>query len=426
MDLNVRDRLLLALAGMLVPLVILSVATFASLVQTVDTVQEILVDPVEEIDESMRLQYVLHRAVMPAGDYLIHGRTSERAKFTQLEKKVEKQFADLRSSKELLAKQREFLQRAYRKWIEARGLSLSVLAIKKPVGSRAGANTLDRMGHLLHESIGLVDRVHTIAKEELHEGGKMVGNIKQNLERTIFLVMFSGLAFMAIFGYLVVRSIIRPVRKLEEGVIRLAEGDYDRRVNVDTHDEFGRLADSFNNMATRLKTAHVQLKELSVRDGLTGIFNRRAFEQALESEIARTKRFSYKFSLAMLDIDHFKQVNDSHGHLFGDDVLIAVTGKVGKNIRPVDLFARYGGEEFVIIMPETGIEGATVSAERLRKMIEAMELKNEQDEIVRINVSFGIACLPEEAASGSELLKLADKRLYRAKSEGRNRTVSTD
>lgn len=426
MSLTIRNRLFLALSGMLVPLAILSVATFVSLNQAVDAVQKILVDPIAEIDETMHLQNLLHKAVMPANDYLVHGRSNERAQFEQLETKIENQFARAKNNKELMVNQRELLQRAYNNWTEARKLSLSILALEHPVGHRQGANTMERMDVLFHKSTDLVDQMHSNAEEELHQGSKLVEQAKKNIERTIIFVVITSFAIMAILGYLVARSIIRPVRRLQDGVHGIAGGDYDRRVSIDTNDEFGRLATSFNEMAAHLKKAHSQLEQLSMRDELTGILNRRAFEQALTSEIARVKRFDNEFSLVMFDIDHFKQVNDSYGHLFGDEVLVAVSREIEKHIRPVDLFGRYGGEEFVIIMPETGIEGAARSAERLRLMIETAGLKNEQGQTVHISASFGVACMPQEATSKSELLGLADKRLYRAKREGRNKVVSTD
>lgn len=426
MGLTVRNRLLLALAGMLVPLVILSVTIFVSLSQAVDAVQEILVDPIAEINETMHLQSLLHQAMMPANDYLIHGSLSERNQFRQMEAKIEKQFAHVRNNNALLAIQKKLLASAYKEWKLAREMSLGILGLEQPVGHRLGARTMEQMDILFRNSAEFVDQMHSNAQDTLREGSKLTEKVKRTIERTIIFVTLTGLTIMLIIEYLVVRSILQPVQKLEEAVHGIAKGDYDRQVSIKTDDEFGRLATSFNEMATNLKKARNQLEQLSMQDGLTGILNRRALEQSLKSEISRAERFGNEFSLVMFDIDNFKQVNDSYGHLFGDDVLISVTREVEKHIRPIDQFGRYGGEEFIVIMPETGIEGAAKSAERLRMMIETVGLKDEQGQIVPVSASFGVACMPEEAASESELLGLADKRLYRAKHEGRNRIVSSD
>jgi len=424
MPLTIRNRLFFALAGMLAPLAILSIAIFVFLDQTNNIVQETLVDPIAEVNETTSLKNLLYQAAMPASDYLVHGSIKERVRFRQLEKKIEKQFSHLKSRRALPTNQKQLLEQTYKKWTLANEMSSGILEREPPVDHRMGAATQERLEVLYRNSIDLVDKMHSNAEDALREGSKLTGQGKKRIEKTTIYVIFTGLSIMLIIEYLVVRSILRPVQKLEEGVHGIAKGDYDRQVNIDTDDEFGRLATSFNDMATNLKKAHYELEQLSMQDGLTGILNRRALEQALKSEAARTQRSGKEFSLVIFDIDNFKKVNDAYGHLFGDDVLIAIIREAEKHIRPVDVFGRYGGEEFVIVMPETGIEGAATSTERLRKVIENMDLKDEHGGDVPVSASFGVAC-SSEGLDGNDLLELADKRLYHAKREGRNKVVSS-
>jgi diguanylate cyclase (GGDEF)-like protein len=174
------------------------------------------------------------------------------------------------------------------------------------------------------------------------------------------------------------------------------------------------------------RVAH-QLYESSVRDPLTRAHNRRYLVERLASEIAYAKRHGTRLALLLLDLDHFKRVNDTYGHLAGDDVLRDVSALVQRMIRVEDVFARFGGEEFVVLV--RGIEHANVGrfAERLRVAVERLEIASGEGTsggIVRVTVSIGYASVDElretnRAAEG--LLRLADERMYRAKTSGRNR-----
>lgn len=154
----------------------------------------------------------------------------------------------------------------------------------------------------------------------------------------------------------------------------------------------------------------------AVTDSLTGVANRRMFEQALENEIARARRHNMPFALVMYDVDHFKEVNDTHGHDVGDDVLKGITQTVQANIRTVDLLARWGGEEFVILSPQSSIDGASVMADKLRAAIAGQVFGRAG----AVTASFGIA-MYEPGDDVASLLKKADAALYRAKQNGRNR-----
>jgi len=163
-----------------------------------------------------------------------------------------------------------------------------------------------------------------------------------------------------------------------------------------------------------------QLYQFSIRDGLTGLYNRKSFDDKLESEFSRCKRYGHSMSLVMIDIDHFKPVNDTVGHLAGDAVLTNLSKLFGRFFRSVDFIARYGGEEFVIILPETPLSGAVLTTERIRLAVAQNEVFVNQHTI-RVTISAGVAEYKPETASATALIDAADKKLYEAKNNGRNR-----
>jgi two-component system cell cycle response regulator len=168
------------------------------------------------------------------------------------------------------------------------------------------------------------------------------------------------------------------------------------------------------------RSENARLEVLAHTDPLTQVVNRRALFTRLGGELERAKRYESVMSILMLDIDHFKDVNDTHGHLVGDDVLREVAGLLQSTVRAVDIVARYGGEEFVIVLPETPLPGAVTFAERIRALIEVHPFCQTQGPF-SITASVGVAAFPSEGVESIEdLFARADDALYRAKAEGRN------
>ncbi len=165
---------------------------------------------------------------------------------------------------------------------------------------------------------------------------------------------------------------------------------------------------------------HEEIYRLTTVDGLTQIYNKRYFLETLEREISRAHRYHRDLSLIMFDIDFFKTVNDSHGHLAGDSVLKQLAAVLKGRIRREDIMARYGGEEFAIILPEIGLGNAMMFAEKVRKLVEKTAFKFEEQKIP-ITVSVGVAQVGPAVQSTMEFIKAADDKLYLAKQEGRNR-----
>lgn len=172
-----------------------------------------------------------------------------------------------------------------------------------------------------------------------------------------------------------------------------------------------------------MKDALRRLDEASNRDGLTGVYNRRYLEQALAKEFARVKRYEGTLSLIMVDIDHFKNVNDERGHLAGDEVIRRIAEILASCIRESDTLGRYGGEEFAVLLPHTKLDGALVLAERLRKCVAAQPVTF-SNQCIPITISVGVAELHPDTPSYEHLIQDADTALYQSKDKGRNRVTA--
>jgi diguanylate cyclase (GGDEF)-like protein/PAS domain S-box-containing protein len=177
----------------------------------------------------------------------------------------------------------------------------------------------------------------------------------------------------------------------------------------------------FQRQLNEIATLQEQLREQAIRDPLTGLYNRRYLTETLEREFSRARRQKQPISVAIMDIDLFKNVNDSFGHKGGDSVLVALARLLQSQIRASDIACRYGGEEFVFLMPGASVEHAAQRAEELRLAFMALEVPHDDARIIRCTISIGLATHPQHGKDGEAILLAADKALYQSKSNGRNR-----
>lgn len=194
-----------------------------------------------------------------------------------------------------------------------------------------------------------------------------------------------------------------------------------RRVKDGDQIRFGDVIYKFLFGSNVESAYHEQIHLMAIQDGLTGIANKRHFLEFLEREVAGALRHQHPLSLVMFDVDHFKKVNDTYGHLAGDAVLKDLSGRIRPRIRREDLFARYGGEEFACVLPSTALAGAAVFAEALRVLI-ADRACIFDDKAISYTVSLGVSALVGNG-DATALIKKADENLYAAKRGGRNRVV---
>jgi diguanylate cyclase (GGDEF)-like protein len=174
-----------------------------------------------------------------------------------------------------------------------------------------------------------------------------------------------------------------------------------------------------SRLIKKLEEARQMIEEIAITDQLTEVFNRRHIMSRLEEEFEQVKRLKKNVSCIMADIDNFKHINDSYGHLVGDQVLKAISQRVRNTVRAYDILGRYGGEEFLIIMPDTALEDATGLAERIR-----IRVKEEKVNNVTVTLSLGVVRVEESDRSLDDIIRRADQNLYRAKKAGKDRVVS--
>jgi diguanylate cyclase (GGDEF)-like protein len=205
------------------------------------------------------------------------------------------------------------------------------------------------------------------------------------------------------------------VRSELHGVFQIAPGQVglSRRAAVATYSK--HLAMALSNIRLRER-----LRDQSLRDPLTRLFNRRYFEEAFSRELKRSERHQIPLSVVMLDIDFFKRINDTYGHDVGDDVLRGLASVIAGLVRTEDTVCRLGGEEFVVLLPSTSTEQGLQAAEKLRAAVRGIKFR-ELAGLNRISCSFGVATFPEHGMTGEALLHAADMALYRAKHGGRDR-----
>lgn len=242
---------------------------------------------------------------------------------------------------------------------------------------------------------------------------------------------------------MLVRRMVKPIELLRMGTIRVGSGALNHRIHIDTGDELEALADGFNQMAAQLQESYGTLEKkvadrtreleelngklatLTITDALTGIANRRRFDEVLASEWQRASRSGQPLTLGLFDIDWFKPYNDYYGHQAGDECLRQVARVLTLTIgRTSDLVARYGGEEFVFISPDMDTTAALAMARKLCATLRAQALPHAESSFGIVTISVGIAvAVPDANNSVEELIKAADQAMYQAKAQGRNQVV---
>ena len=190
--------------------------------------------------------------------------------------------------------------------------------------------------------------------------------------------------------------------------------------------EFTELMAKEIAVAIERSLLYSQVVDVSIKDGLTGCYNRRKFDIDIVAEVANAKQSNKPISLLMADIDWFKQYNDFHGHPKGDELLRKLVQVLKVNVRPADRVYRYGGEEFAIVLPDTGKVKAVYAATRLRELIGTVSFDGEKESQPAVTISIGVATFPVDAKAWGELIKCADTALYQAKQTGRNKACASN
>jgi diguanylate cyclase (GGDEF)-like protein len=331
-----------------------------------------------------------------------------------------------------------------------------VLVRRGRIVDSPGAETFPGRLPEAEEEGGAVGRADLGGTETLYEVRRLRGPFEGFLAATLpvsiafqplrearnrlVLILLPALAIVTLVGFAAARRLLHPIQLLSEGARRLSDGDLDVSLPVRGRDEISELTRAFNEMAGRLRdgrrsleeardelarmneslrTANESLETLAITDALTGLFNRRHFQEILDREIRRSGRERLPLTLVMIDLDHFKSFNDRYGHPAGDAELRRVSQRVLKAIRTTDSVFRYGGEELAVLLPGCPLDQAAEVAEKIRASINS---EGDPDD-GSTTISAGVACFPDDAQDGDSLLSAADAALYSAKAAGRDRVV---
>lgn len=420
---SLRANLVLGFGAMLLPLLLLGGSTLFLLHYTTSALEEVVEEAIEEMHPVMYLQTRTLAAAMPPNDYLIHGETAEKEKFARLTRELDQAFDEALAGPFGLGEERDLVRAAREEWRKAKAIALTLLALPDPVGNPAAGREMERMDTHIDRAENLLGQVHETIRREAGEARAWAHAARRWAYLLIAAIFIAAITIAMVTAIALARSILYPMRELETEAEHLGAGDLSHRVKPDGPDELRRLAQTFNAMVEQLQNSRAALEERATHDGLTGLANHREFQRQFGKEIERARRYGHPIALLMLDLDHFKAVNDTYGHLAGDAVLHAAATRIRQALRLTDLPARYGGEEFAVILPETTIAGALILAERARHGLADAPIPLDDGREIAVTVSIGVACYPDAADNPNELVECADLALYAAKEEGRNRVV---
>jgi diguanylate cyclase (GGDEF)-like protein len=247
----------------------------------------------------------------------------------------------------------------------------------------------------------------------------------ERLRAALKVAVVVTVAASLLFALILLRGIVGPVRQLIQATLRVRTGDLTTPIAVRGPSELHELGRFFDEMRSQLKRLLDQLTQLATTDELTGLPNRRTLDARLHEEVRRARRYGQSLCFAVMDVDHFKRINDCFGHAFGDLVLQRLADTCRRLCRDTDMMARYGGEEFAFLLPLTSKANAFLIMDRIRQAVESLEVVDEVAHYrTRLTVSVGVANLPDDAQDENSLFARADEALFAAKSAGRNQVRS--
>ncbi len=374
-----------------------------------------------QVEPTQRLRLLLWDAVPPLDEFVDEGDPTRSAAYRALRQQIEASFAAVHNAIHSEPEPASIVERAREEWSVADTLATQIISAPHKAGDPHTAEAMDEFdGHVAAavDRLGAVsDALATDIRAD-HDAALLA------FERAEWLVgIAAAVSILLILAGVVLigRMMTLSVDRLVVGAGRFAAGDREHRIEIQVPPELRRVADEFNRMIVRIHKAEEALGNLARKDGLTGLSNRRAFDEALREAMFRIDRLGEGVAMLLLDVDHFKKVNDTHGHLIGDEVLRSIADTLSNDVRPFDGVFRVGGEEFAVLLYGADVTNARAIAERLREATAAKVVTAGSQQITA-TVSIGVATAAKSSTPTS-LVADADAALYRAKSEGRNRVL---
>ncbi|BDG61655.1 putative bifunctional diguanylate cyclase/phosphodiesterase [Caldinitratiruptor microaerophilus] len=420
---SIRTRVILGTALVALPLIVLAVGLSIAVLRTTSALQA----SVEEVNVEARwlihLQQDSLKVAIALHEALEHGTPAARDRFAGLARALDQGFDQALAAPFALARERDLVRAARDEWQAARAAAERLLAGLSP-GPADRETELSRFQAHLDRTIANLEQADDLARREMDRQLELVRAARTGIALLMILVLGVGPGMLLVVGGYVDRILLNPVRALQEAARRFGEGDLSYRLTPRAADELGELADTFNAMAEKIERelrarGHIEkeLRYLADHDALTGLYNRRRFQQEVEARLERSGGEAPGAAVLFLDLDDFKEVNDSLGHRAGDEVLARVGRLLRAAVRATDIPARVGGDEFAVFLPSTGAEEAQAVAQRLVESIRRHHFRALGRDLV-MTASVGIALYPEHGTTTEELLARADLAMYQSKSCG--------
>ncbi|MDH4228130.1 MAG: diguanylate cyclase [Nitrospirota bacterium] len=436
---SLRARFAVGMVLLAVLTIGMSAWAFVFLGEVGGSYQRIVNRALDDMVPVSRLQQLAYSSSQPVHNYLLDGDPVWAQAYGRVSMEIDGLFAryarhgnlpdaekpgnqQARADAAVLRVERQMMAIAVAEWKTANNEAESLFAdgvSMTPAARIARMNKFDR--HVGH-TVQVLGRLYDLIETRVHDEWVRTRASQEQDLSVVMGLLWGSLALLGIMGFMLMRSVVVPLGSLQQAAARYAKGDFAVPVDTTRRDELGQLAAAFHRMGEDLSRTHEQLRYLSAHDELTGLWNRRAFHEQLLDETNRGERFASGFAVVILDADHFKQVNDNFGHQAGDAALKWLAAAIRREIRAVDRAARLGGEEFAVLLPGTGVEGATALAERIRLSMQEHPVEVEGDSIP-LTVSAGVAAYPAHGATINAVMAAADRALYVAKDSGRNRVA---
>ena len=409
---------MLASFSMLLPLIILAASGYYIYLNTVDSFDAVLDDVFLQVLPTGELRELLFQISLPVTNHLNTSNREEKEKYDKFKQHLNMMYADLIDINDDDASigNKNNLLRSYKEWQAAEVYSDKLVLFRDQLSEQEAAELFKNFDEHLRASIKkIVLFQHKTNQDIINKHNK----VAKQLEDVQFLSVVSILAaFMVAFliTYFFIRNVVAPLQVIETGAEEFGGGDFHYRLAINSRNELGKLAMTFNSMADKLE-------EIATCDSLTGLLNKKEILRILEAELVRARRHAASVSVMMLDLDFFKDINDTYGHQTGDRVLVAAARMIEKHVREIDYVGRYGGEEFLVVLPATTRAESSEIAERIRHSLATTPIAVSKSEEVHLTTSIGIAIYPGDSEEQRALLSDADQALYHAKAAGRNQVV---
>jgi len=397
-----------------VAIVILAIGTLAivSVYQSTHALDEAIEDATREQYPVLRMEKLVQRAEMEAHDFLMYRDETHKQRLGESIAEVNRAFGDLLHAPFDMDQEKTLAREAFSRWKEASGK-----IVRHPVQTPA-ADAISEMERfdaevtrILESLSGLLDQVN----REINDRVADAYAVKMRLIFGVSVLFLFCMGVVIVLGVLAARSILGPVRALNEGVRRISMGDYDFRVDTSGSHELSVLSHSFNTMAERLRQDREIIEQLSIRDSQTGLYNRKYFDAMLADELQLARRSQGVFSVIRMDLKEFEDIKARHPSHVLTGVLQATASVIARNIRTVDRAAYLGNGSFGIVLRETSETGARIKAEALCAKIESDAISPPHPPVSHLDLHAGIAAVRRGTETGSDLVRAAEADMQKHK-----------